>query len=101
MPRYAVTFRIHSDTTYDDRYNTFVEQVIKGASYWWDGTTSFYAIETTEELDAYCSRIYLKSNFSNLKDIFVVVNIETGVGRARGAITDKDLFKAFPKVTQL
>ena len=100
MPRYAVTFRIHQDSDYSDRYDSFTEQVKKGTTYWWAGTTSFYAIQTTEALSDYCSRIYVHSKFNATKDIFVVVNIETGEGRSKGKITDRDLFRAFPQVAE-
>src|SRR4051794_40790490 len=100
MSRYAVTFRIHTDDGYSDRYSSFTDQVKKGTTYWWAGTTSFYAVQTTEKLDDYCRRIYVHSDFNATKDIFVVVNVETGAGRAKGTITDKDLFKAFPEVAQ-
>jgi hypothetical protein len=101
MPRYAVTFRIHSDSTYSDRYNSFCDKVKEGVTKWWAGTTAFYAIQTTEALDAYCSRIYLYSKFDSTKDLFVVVNVETGAGRVKGKVTDKDLFAAFPGVVQI
>lgn len=101
MARYAVTFRIHYDADYQDRYDTFAEQVKKGATRWWAETTSFYAIETSESLDAFCARIYVHSKFNATKDIFVVVNVETGTGRSRGKISDRDLFKVFPGVVEL
>ena len=100
MPRYAVTFRIHDDTGYQNRYESFTEQVRKGATYWWAGTTSFYAIQTSEALKVYSDRIYFDSSFDPSRDIFVVVNVETGEGRTRGSISDKDLFRAFPSVVE-
>lgn len=100
MSRFAVTFRINSDSGYSDRYESFTEQVKKGATYWWAGTTSFYAVQTLESLDAYCSRIYLYSKFDASKDVFVVVDIETGRGKSRGPVPDKDLYRAFPGVTE-
>jgi hypothetical protein len=100
MSRYAITFRIHADDGYSDRYESFTDQVKKGVTYWWAGTTSFYAIQTTEALDDYCRRIYVHSDFNATKDVFVVVNIETGTGRSKGPVTDKDLFKAFPAVIE-
>jgi hypothetical protein len=100
MPRYAVTFRIHQDSDYSERYESFTDQVKKGATYWWAGTTSFYAIQSTESLTDFCSRIYVHSKFNAMKDIFVVVNIETGAGKSKGKITDRDLFRAFPGVME-
>lgn len=100
MPRYAVTFRIHNDVGYDRRYDSFTEQVRKGATYWWAGTTSFYAIQNSETLKAFSDRIYFDSSFDPSKDVFVVVDIETGKGRSRGTISDRDLFRAFPGVTE-
>jgi len=100
MARYAVTFRIHEDSDYSNRYDSFTEQVKKGVSYWWAGTTSFYAVQTSEALGDYCSRIYFQSKFNATKDLFVVVNVETGEGRSKGKITDRDLFRAFPGVIE-
>ncbi len=101
MARYAVTFRIHSDATYTERYTSFCDKVREGAAKWWAGTTAFYAIQSNEALDAFCSRIYLHSKFDASKDLFVVINVETGAGRVKGKVTDRDLFAAFPGVTQI
>lgn len=101
MARFAVTFRIHDDSGYSDRYASFTTEVKKGVTRWWAGTTSFYAVETSETLDGFCSRIWLNSSFDGSKDVYVVVNVETGAGRSRGPVPDRDLFLAFPGVTQL
>lgn len=101
MARFAVTFRIHDDSGYSDRYNSFTTEVRKGVAHWWAGTTSFYAIETAETLDAYCRRIWLNSTFDGSKDVYVVVNVETGAGRSRGPVSDRDLFRAFPGVIEI
>lgn len=100
MARYAVTFRIHDDSGYQSRYDSFTEEVRKGATYWWAGTTSFYAIQSPEALKTFCDRIYLQSSFAPSKDVFLVVDIETGKGRTRGKIIDRDLFRAFPNVVE-
>lgn len=98
MPRYAVSFRIDYNATYQERYDSFCEEVRRGAATWWAGTTSFFAVQSSDDLDTFCNRIYYRSKFSAACDVFLVVNIETGAGRSKGPVPDRDLYRAFPGV---
>jgi hypothetical protein len=75
--------------------------VKKGATGWWGEPTSFYAVEVNETIDAYCTRIYIKSDFDATKDLYLVMDAEKLSGRVRGKITDRDLFKVLPFVKEL
>lgn len=86
MSVFAVTFRIHDDSDYRRRYDSFTDEVRNGATTHWEETTSFMLVETTESIDSFCSRIYVKSSFDSSKDIYVVMDTQVKSARARGPI---------------
>ncbi|WP_342235243.1 hypothetical protein [Inquilinus sp. OTU3971] len=100
MAVYMVNFRIESDKTYGERYKTFTDQ-LKASSAWWDENTSFVVVQTTEEIDDFCYRIYYKSDFDSSKDKFVVLDAYAQDGRALGQYDDRDLFKLLPFVKEM
>src|SRR5690349_12887268 len=100
MAIYTVSFEIKYDSSYDDRYKTF-NACVQACDKWWAETTSFYIVQTGEDIDAFCDRIYFGSTFDSSKDIYVVLDALVKSGRARGNITDDTLFALLPFVKKL
>jgi hypothetical protein len=100
MPVYAVSFDLEYDSTYHDRYTSFMEQVKKGGD-WWADTTSFVAVRTSETIDNFCSRIWSMSGFNSAKDLYLVLDTEKLSARIRGKIKDRDIFKLMPYLIEL
>lgn len=100
MAVYMVSFTIHSDSTYQDRYDSFMEQIKKGGL-WWGDTTSFVAVRTDESMEEFCNRIYFKSSFDPAKDLFLILDYETQNGYTRGHVKDSYIFTLMPFVRKL
>jgi hypothetical protein len=100
MAIYLVSFDLKSDATYASRYKSFMEQVKKGGL-WWADTTSFVAVKTDEDIDTFCRRIYVSSEFDSAKDLYLVLNADVKSGRVRGPVKDSYLFTLLPYVTKL
>lgn len=101
MSVYLVTFRIHSDSTYQARYDSFQQELLNGCHGWWRDPTSLVAVSTSEAIDTFCSRIYVKSSFDATKDMFLVLDSEYKTGRVKGVVKDQDLFKLLPFVMKI
>lgn len=84
MAVYAVSFRIHNDTDYSRRYESFTKALTAGAIRSWEETTSFVLVETAESIDTFCLRIYVGSAFDASKDIYLVMDVEKPSARFRG-----------------
>jgi len=100
MAVYAVSFDLEYDSTYQDRYTTFMEQVKMGGA-WWADTTSFVVVRTGETIDPFCTRIYTQSGFNSAKDLYLVCDTEKLSARIRGKFKDKDIFKLMPYLIEL
>ena len=101
MSAYTITFRIANDSTYEDRYVSFVEELKKKVNVWWAEPTSFFAVETSESIDQFCERIYSNTKFDASKDLYLVLDANVKSGRVRGRSTDADLYKILPYVKKL
>jgi hypothetical protein len=100
MAIYAVSFDLEYDTTYQERYRSFMEQVKKGSD-WWADTTSFVVVQTSETIDSFCSRIWTQSGFSSSKDLYLVFDTEKLSARIRGKIKNRQIFKLMPYLIEL
>jgi hypothetical protein len=100
MAVYLVSFDLKYDSGYSDRYTTFMDQVKHGGQ-WWADTTSFVAVQTDEDIDAFCTRIYVHSGFDGSKDLYLVLDANVKSGRVRGVIKDQHLFTLLPFVKKL
>lgn len=92
MAIFAITFRIHQDASYSDRYESVV-QAIKGEtkSVYWDEPTSFILIESSENSENLANSINAASSFAESKDLLLVINLSQKGYKAIGKITDADL----------
>ncbi len=86
MPVFTVSFRIHEDSTYQKRYDSFVEQLKVSRPDYWEETTSFAIVRTAESIDDFCHRLYYKSEIYDSKDMFLVMDVDSKSARARGPI---------------
>lgn len=99
MAVFIVSFELKYNDTYNKRYESFMEQIKKGL--WWAENTSVVIVRTDETIDDFCNRIYLHSDFNASTDRFLVLDADVKSGRAKGVITDQDLFKLLPFVKKL
>jgi hypothetical protein len=94
MAHYAVSFELKKDITYSARYNSLTEQIAKAPSkFVWDETTSFALVETTETLEAFADRLYLKSLVNSQTDILLVFDPAQSYAIARGPIKYEALLR--------
>lgn len=100
MATFLVSFDLKYNDSYSKRYDSFMEQVKAGGK-WWADTTSFVAVETDEDIDTFCDRIYYSSDFNGTTDLYLVLDANAISGRVRGKIVDQDLFKVLPFVKKL
>lgn len=90
MAHFIVTFRIASDSGYQERYDSFVEQVYKlavgGIGSTWEETTSFFSFVAAGTVASVCSALYLKSSFDSSKDIMVVIELDSRTKATKGPV---------------
>jgi hypothetical protein len=84
MSTFALSFNIHYDDTYSDRYGSLMAEVRKCSKIWAE-TTSFCLVQTAESLTAFESRLYL-SKFAPSKDRMLVIDVSFDSAIARGKI---------------
>lgn len=83
MGIFAISFRIHSDSTRQGRYDSLVEQ-IRECSAVWEETTSFALVESTETLSALEHRLYHRSDLIAAKDMLLVLQLSDDAAILRG-----------------
>ena len=82
----AITFRIHEDSTYQERYDSLIEQIKAEASdSTWEETTSFFIIESNKSSKALCDDLYMHSSILESKDVLLVINLSQKGYSQRGA----------------
>jgi hypothetical protein len=100
MPIFAITFRIHDDAGYSERYESVV-LAIKGHAIgngkYWDEPTSFFLIESDLNSEGLASQIDQGSDFSPSKDLLLVTNLSQKGYKAIGKVTDNDLHDLMKK----
>lgn len=99
MTHFIVTFRIASDTTYQERYDSFVDQVIKvaggNAGKVWDETTSFYAFTAASTAETVAASLNSNSKFDTTKDLLVVIDLDNRVKATRGKVPYESLLTSY------
>lgn len=83
MASYVISFRIHKDSNYQERYDSLVEQIKKCEKSWLE-TTSFALVRTSETLDTLEHRLYYKSTIISSKDLLFVVPVTDEPAILRG-----------------
>lgn len=99
MAIFAITFRIHEDSTYRDRYVSVVEAIQQQTlSTYWDEPTSFYLIESRLNSAEVADAINANSSFAENKDLLLVINLSQTKGhKALGQVTSGELRKLMAK----
>lgn len=91
MAIFAITFRIHNDSGYSDRYSSLDELIrAESPSSWWRETTSFYLIKSAKTAQGLVDHLYLNSEFDASKDIMGVINLSAKAHAHKGTFTDTD-----------
>jgi hypothetical protein len=87
MAIFAISFRVHEDATYQDRYDSLIEQINKEAKgdSTWEETTSFFIIESSKTSKSLCDDLYHQSKILESKDLLLVVNLTSKAYAQRGA----------------
>jgi hypothetical protein len=86
MSLFAISFRVHEDSTYQERYDSLVKEIKSEAiDKIWDETTSFFLIESDKTSKTLCNDLYLHSNILESKDILLVINLSQKGYDQRGA----------------
>lgn len=87
MAIFAISFRIREDSTYEERYDSLVEEIKKEAagSSTWEETTSFFLIESSKGSKSLCNDLYNNSQIVESKDVLLVINLSAKAYAQRGA----------------
>lgn len=89
MAHFVVTFRISSDSTYQARYDSFMEKIYElagGTGATWEETTSFLSFKATGTADSVCDSLYFGSEFNALKDMMVVIDLDARKKAVKGDV---------------
>lgn len=92
MATYAVVFDIKVDSTHKARRDSLTEQIGRSSTYW-DGATSFAIVRSSESIEAFSDRLYRESKIVELKDLLLVVDLDSQEARARGPIANARTLK--------
>lgn len=72
MATYWLTFRIHDDASYSTRYDGMIAEINKHGTGFWEGPTSFIAMESSATIDIITSSV--KKHLSS-RDLLVIREI--------------------------
>ena len=97
MAKYWLTFRIHEDANYSKRYNGLIGTLNKYGTAFWDGPTSFVAMDSAYSIDAISSAVKLGLIS---KDLFVIREIGKDNTRYIG-IPGTGFLHFFPKAKKV
>lgn len=89
MAHFIVTFRIGSNSTYQDRYDSFMGKIYElggGAGPTWDETTSFASFKAVGTAETICNELYYGSKFNAAWDIMVVIDLDAREKATKGEI---------------
>lgn len=95
MAHFIVTFRLKNDSTYQDRYESFVERARAIATLSaWEETSSFFAFRAEGSAISICTDLYLHSQFDSTKDLMVVIDLDSKQKATQGNV-------AYPALLEL
>jgi hypothetical protein len=84
MGHFVITFRIKSDDTYQDRYDSFTKKINELADKLWDETSSFYAVKAKGSAQSICDSLYFETDFVESRDLMLVVDLDKNEKAFRG-----------------
>jgi hypothetical protein len=91
MATYAVSFTIKWNDTYNERYDSFMEQIRKCKTVWTE-TTSFALVETDEKIVDFEFRLWL-SKFNSTTDSLLVIDASYDDATIRGPAGNRATLK--------
>ncbi|RBL87889.1 hypothetical protein DDE05_00500 [Streptomyces cavourensis] len=95
MAHFIVTFRLKNDSTYQERYESFVDRVRAITPLApWDETSSFFAFRANGSAASICSDLYLNSKFDSTKDQMVVIDLDLKQKATKGKVEYPALLEA-------
>lgn len=99
MSIFAVTYRIHDDASYNERWESVVAAIRhETTSTYWEEPTSFALIESGKSSEQVADSINANSKLAPGKDLLVVINLSVTQGhKAIGPIKDGDFQKLMAK----
>ncbi len=89
MAHFIISFRIKSDESYQQRYESFTSKVIEiagSSGAVWDETSSFYIMKAPTTAQDLCTTLYLGSDFNSTKDIMVVIDVDNREKATKGPL---------------
>lgn len=100
MGVYAVSFTLKYDDEYSERYASLMEQ-IRAKGVVWEETTSFALVETSETMDEFETRLWLRSKFNAAIDAMLVIDVSYCSAICRGDFKQKSkLANLLPGIVQ-
>jgi hypothetical protein len=76
MAIFTITFRIHQDSGYSDRYNSTVDAIKKVChGDYWDEPTSFFLFENPSSSAKIAEYVVANSEFAPDRDVLLVTNL--------------------------
>jgi hypothetical protein len=95
MAMFCITFRIHEDAGYSDRYDSTIEAIkncCHGDEYW-DEPTSFFLFEKPSTSGKIAQYIDTKSDFDPSKDLLLVTNLTQKGYATIGKVRERETLK--------
>lgn len=94
MATYWISFRIAHSGDYQTRYRELVDGLMEISTQYWEDTTSFLIIESSEDIDGVASTASIA--VSDSKDLVLIRAMESKSARLIGIEDDDDVFKLMP-----
>lgn len=89
MTHFVISFRIHNDSSYQERYESFVghaREIGGGIGEVWEETSSFFALEATGTASTVCDSLYFGSKFDGTKDVMLVISLDDQQKATKGPL---------------
>lgn len=96
MSHFIVSFRIHSDSNYQQRYESLVSRISEvagGVANVWEETSAFYAFEANGTAQDVCDDLYYNSSVADDKDLILVINLDKRQKFCRGPVLYKTMLE--------
>ncbi|SRR6266851_1581884 len=93
MALFAITFRVHEDATYEERYESLVDAIkglAEGNGRYWDEPTSFFLITSSQTASNLAAGIQNLSALSQITDLVLIINLSERQYAILGAYADSD-----------
>jgi len=94
MAIFTITFRIHNDASYSDRYTSTVEAIKKVChGEYWDEPTSFFLFENPSSSQKIADYVAANSQFATDRDVLLVTNLSQNSYATAGKVKNLQTLK--------